>query len=205
MKLDDVLCSNSYWMGTHSGISRATCTEPSCRAVVWAGATLFPLHTLPSCRVRMSYIYHNSSENVSKNDLVTCCVISFLIPMLLCELTCLKKKKKKRANCLNVCYPPILYCWHMGCRGRVTWLCCQLIARPGNVTTIPLWPDPYHLVTKSPKKVKISILIDNCYLLLLKYHYVLIMYYRTYIMFIIPLLNATLLLYVLFVPMFIGQ
>ena len=40
------------------------------------------------------YIYHNSSENVSKNDLVACCVIIFLIPMLLCELTCLKKKKK---------------------------------------------------------------------------------------------------------------
>ena len=56
---------------------------------------------------------------------------------------------KKRANCLNMCYPPILYCWHMGCRSRVTWLCCQLIARPGSVTTMPLWPDPYHLVTKS--------------------------------------------------------
>ena len=79
----------------------------------------------------------------------------------------------KRDNCLNTCYLPILYCWHMGCRCRVTWLCCQLIARPGSRTTMPLWPDPYHLVTKSPQTSQISILIDNCYLLLLKYHHVL--------------------------------
>ena len=204
MKLDDVLCSNSYWKGIDSGNNRGTCTEPSCRAVVWAGAILFLLQPLPSCRVRMSYIYiyHNSSENVSKNDLVACCVIIFPIPMLLCELTCLKKKKKKKANCLNVCYPPILYCWHTGCRGHVTWLCCQLIARPGNVTTMPLWPDPYHIVTKSPKKSQNnqSLLITVTF-----FCWSIIMYYRTYIMFIIPLLNATLLLDVLFVPMFIGQ
>ena len=132
------------------------------------------------------YIYHNSSENVSKNDLVEMAdckiiplyagfmilknVISWSYPLsywmennfdnVFCELNLLCYQFpdsnatvwidmfKKRANCLNMCYPPILYCWHIGCRSRVTWLCCQLIARPGSVTTMPLWPDPYHSVTK---------------------------------------------------------
>ena len=85
---------------------------------------------------------------------------------------------------------PILYCWYIRCICRVTWLCCQLIARPGSGTTMSLWPDLYHLVTKALKQVKISIRIDNCYLLLLKYHYVLIMYCRTYIMFIITIVKC---------------
>ena len=106
---------------------------------------------------------------------------------------------KKRSNCLNMCYFTIVYCSHMGWRSRVTWLCCQLIARPGSVTTVPLWPDPFHLVTKKPSKYQ-SLLITVTFVC-----WNIIMYCRTYIMFIIPLLNATLLLYVLFVPMFIGR
>ena len=31
--------------------------------------------------------------------------------------------------------------WRCGC--LVTWFCCQLIAKPGNKTAAPSWPDPY--------------------------------------------------------------
>ena len=81
---------------------------------------------------------------------------------------------------LQLCHI-LIHCWHMGCRCGVTCLCCQLIARPGSGTTMPLWPDPYHLVTKSPQTSQMSIFIDNCYLLLLKYHYVLIMHNLHYV------------------------
>ena len=52
--------------------------------------------------------------------------------------------KKHKLALLNT--PDRHYCIWVWSRRRgclVTWFCYQLIAKPGNKTTVPLWPDPY--------------------------------------------------------------
>ena len=46
--------------------------------------------------------------------------------------------------------PKLVYIWVRSrrCGCLVTWFCYQMIAKPGNVTATPSWPDPYELGTK---------------------------------------------------------
>ena len=37
------------------------------------------------------------------------------------------------------------------CGCLVTWFCYQLMAKPGNKTAVPLWPDPYSLMCGAHK------------------------------------------------------
>ena len=56
------------------------------------------------------------------------------------------------SNWLSISYTVMLYAFNKWCpckvRSRrcgclVTWFCYQMIAKPGNKTAAPLWPDPY--------------------------------------------------------------